>query len=131
MVGSAGGDWREYRAVKIDIHQTMVKAHHSPDLGTPEPGAVEFIKDLQKRGVAVWLSCGGFRPPAADYKQKVKLWLARHGIDPDKDIYFLPDQKYIIDISDRAIPFTDWPAARKEAERRLAELERTHNPDPS
>ena len=131
MAGSAGGDWKEYLAVKVDIHQTMVKAHHSPDLGTPEPGSVEFIKEMQKRGVVVWLSCGGFRPPAEVYKKKVRTWLASHGIDPDKNIRFMVDQKYVIDISDRAIQFKDWPSARREAERRLADLERTHNPDAS
>lgn len=129
MPGSAGGDWKEYLAVKIDIHQTMVTASHSPELGTPEPGAIAAIKEWQKRGVFVWLSCGGFRPPADDYKKKVKLWLARHGIDPDKGIGFMPDQKYVIDISDRAIQFKDWPSAKAEADRRLAKLERTHTPD--
>lgn len=133
MVGSAGGDWKEYMAVKIDIHQTLVRAHHSPDLGTPEPGSVEAIKTWQKEGVFVWLSCGGFRPGKGtqEYKQTVRRWLQRHGIDPDDGIGFMPDQKYIIDISDRAIEFKDWPSARREADRRLAELRRTHDPDPS
>ena len=131
--GSAGGHWREYRAVKVDIHQTLVRAKHSPDLSEPEPGAIEALKHWQQQGIHIWLSCGGFRTgsDAEDYKAKVKRWLARHGVDPDQGIGFMPDQKYMADISDRAIQFKDWKSARAEADRRLAALEQHHDPDAS
>lgn len=127
--GSGGGDPKEYKAVKVDIHQTLVEAKHSPELGTPAPGAIEALKDWQQRGVHIWLSCGGFRGDSADYKKKVRLWLARHGVDPYKGIGFWPDQKYMADISDRAIAFKDWKSAKAEADRRLAYLEKEGSPD--
>lgn len=127
--GSGGGNPAEYRAVKIDIHMTLVSSKHSPDLGSPEPGAIEAIKDWQKRGIHIWLSCGGFRGDSGAYKKKVRLWLARYGIDPDQGVSFMPDQKYMADISDRAVPYTDWKTAKAEADRRLAILDKEGNPD--
>jgi hypothetical protein len=129
VAGSGGGDPKEYKAVKVDIHQTLVQSKHSPELGPPAPGAIEALKAWQQAGVQIWLSCGGFRGDSADYKKKLRLWLQRYGIDPDKGVGFLPDQKYMADISDRAVPFTDWASARKEADRRLASLAKEGNPD--
>lgn len=127
--GSGGGKAAEYKAVKVDIHMTLVQAKHSPDLGPPAPGAIDALKDWQRRGIYIWLSCGGFRGDSADYKAKVKLWLSRHGIDPSRGIGFMPDQKYMADISDRAVPFKDWSQAKAEADKRLASLEKEGSPD--
>lgn len=127
-------DWKDYRAVKVDIHQTMVQATHAPDLGAPTPGSVTFLRRVQQSGYHLILSCGGFRGGAAEdqaFEDKVKAWLKANGLSSDPALVtFLPDERYIIDISDRAVTFRgDWDAMWKETLNRMNNLERTHSPD--
>lgn len=127
--GSSGGTWEEYKAVKIDIHQTMVIADHAPDLGKPEPGAIRFMKMCQTRGYFIWLSCGGFRGSSTEFKAKVTKWLKSYGLDTQQ-IGFMPDNRYIIDISDRAVQFDgNWNKIQVETQKRMDSLERTKDPD--
>lgn len=125
-------DWKEYRAIKLDIHQTMVQAAHAPELGAPTPGVVTFMRRVQSKGYHIILSCGGFRGGAAEdaaFEGKVRAWLKTNGVDA-KGVTFLPDDRYIIDISDRAITFRgDWNEMWAETQNRIAQLERTHSPD--
>lgn len=125
-------DWQDYRAVKIDIHQTLVQAQHAPDLGAPTPGVLVFLRRVQQKGYHVILSCGGFKGGAAgdaEFKDKVVAWLKQHGVDP-RGVTFLPDERYIIDISDRAVTFRgDWDAMWRETLNRMDHLEATRSPD--
>jgi hypothetical protein len=131
-MASGGGDWKQYKAVKVDIHQTMVQADHAPELGAPTPGVVGFLHHVQDRGYRIVLSCGGFRGGAAEdasFKQKVTAWLKKNRIDTDR-VDFSPDERYIIDISDRAVTYRgDWGAMWAETKSRMDHLEKTKSPD--
>ncbi len=132
---SAGkmSDLTSYRWVKCDIHGCLSTAEHAPDLGSPKPGAVAFVKAvLAVPGWGLLASCGGFRSEGNDFKAKCDRWFSRYfGIDRETDrLRYVSDDRYIITINDRGVELNDdWPAIQKLTLDRIKRAEKENDPD--
>lgn len=86
-----------------------------------------LIEEALSRGFGVYLTCGGFASNGPEFKDKVKRWLDRNGLDSSQ-IKLVSKRKTVMVLDDHAIRYEGQDLVG-EFKKRANKLDNEGSPD--